>query len=220
MTTNTAFLWVSAGISALAGGLALQGTDLGQEPWFISRASGLVAYGLLSASVVLGLLMSTRAAKHVLSPKVTAELHTFLSVLSLVFLGLHGGALLFDGFFHFTPLSVLVPFASPYEPLWVGLGVIGGWATAAVAASVRMRKRIGYRRWRQMHYLAFLAWGLSLVHGMTAGSDTALVGVQVMYLGSAALVTGLLMLRILARPATRAARNLPAANAESISRAA
>ncbi|MBK6663076.1 MAG: hypothetical protein IPG47_10130 [Thermoflexaceae bacterium] len=127
MNTNTAFLWVSGGIAALAGGLALQGTDIGQEAWFLSRASGLVAFALLSASVILGLLLSTRTAKELMPARIAADLHTFLSVLTLVFLGLHGGALLFDGFFHFTPLSLLVPFASPYEPLWTGLGVIGGW---------------------------------------------------------------------------------------------
>jgi len=220
MNTNTAFLWVSGGIAALAGGLALQGTDIGQEAWFLSRASGLVAFALLSASVILGLLLSTRTAKQLMPARVAADLHTFLSVLTLVFLGLHGGALLFDGFFHFTPLSLLVPFASPYEPLWTGLGVIGAWGTALVAASVRVRKQIGYATWRRLHYVSFLAYVLSLVHGMTAGTDTGLPAVQLLYIGSAAFVTALLMLRLLMRPETRAAKQAPAGQPGSISRAA
>lgn len=220
MTTNTAFLWLSAGITAFAGGLAMQGADFGEQAWLLSRASGLIAYGLLSASVVLGLLLSTRTAKHVIPARVAADLHAFLSVLSIVFLALHGGALLFDGFFHYTLLSLLVPFVSPSNPFWTGLGVIGGWATALVAASVRVRKQIGYGAWRRLHYVSFLAWAASLVHGMAAGTDTALAPVQVLYIGSAALVSGLLMLRLLARPAAKASRGAPAGERGSISRAA
>lgn len=191
--------------AAFIDGLALRGMNLGQQPWFISRASGLVAFALLSGSVILGLLMSTKAANRWLPPKITNELHGMLSVLSLVFLAVHGGALLFDGFFAFTPLSLLVPFASPYKPLWVGLGVIAAWTTAGLAASVRFRKQIGYARWRRLHYLSFVAYVLSLVHGMSSGSDTSLPLVQALYLGSAGTIATLLMVRILfERPVTAA----------------
>lgn len=191
--------------AAFIDGLALRGMNLGQQPWLISRASGLVAFALLSGSVILGLLMSTKAANRWLPPKITNELHGMLSVLSLVFLAVHGGALLFDGFFAFTPLSLLVPFASPYKPLWVGLGVIAAWTTAGLAASVRFRKQIGYARWRRLHYLSFVAYVLSLVHGMSSGSDTSLPLVQALYLGSAGTIATLLMVRILfERPVTAA----------------
>lgn len=191
--------------AAFIDGLALRGMNLGQQPWLISRASGLVAFALLSGSVILGLLMSTKAANRWLPPKITNELHGMLSVLSLVFLAVHGGALLFDGFFAFTPLSLLVPFASPYKPLWVGLGVIAAWTTAGLAASVRFRKQIGYARWRRLHYLSFVAYVLSLVHGMNSGSDTSLPLVQALYLGSAGTIATLLMVRILfERPVTAA----------------
>ena len=194
--------------AAFIDGLALKGMNLGQQPWFISRASGLVAFALLSAAVILGLLMSTKSVNRWLPPRVSHELHGMLSVLSIVFLALHGIALLFDGFFTFTPLSLLVPFASPYQPLWVGLGVIAAWTTAAVAASVRYRKQMGYARWRRLHYLSFVAYVLSLVHGMTAGgSDTSLPLVQALYLGSAGTIATLLMVRILfERPVAAAKR--------------
>lgn len=184
--------------AAFIDGLALRTMNLGQQPWLISRASGLIALALLSAAVILGLLMSTKSANRWLPPKITNDLHGVFSMLSLVFLAIHGVSLLFDGFFTFTPLTLLIPFISPYQPLWVGLGIIAAWTTAAVAASVRFRKQIGYARWRKLHYLSFVAYVLSLVHGMTAGgSDTSLPLVQALYLGSAGTITTLLLVRIL-----------------------
>jgi predicted ferric reductase len=204
---------LSLGVGAsLAGGLALRTADLGQAPWLVSRASGMVAFALLSASVVFGLLLSTRLARRLGSPRVVFEVHNFLSVLTLAFMGLHGGALLFDGFFAFTPLSLLVPFAGPYAPFWVGLGVIGAWLTALVAASSWMRGRFAYASWRRLHYLSFGAYVLALVHGMIAGSDTGLPGVAAMYIVSGSLVAGLVAARVLGRRAP-APRRQPGAAA-------
>src|SRR5204863_5451851 len=146
-----------ATLAAFVEALALSGPELGQVPWFISRASGVAAFLGLSASVIFGLLMSTRAAGGVVSRPLNYELHKFLSVFTVALIGLHGGALLFDGFMHFTPLSLLVPFTSPYRPLWVGLGTVAGWGAALVTASFWMRKRIGQKNWRRFHYVSFLA---------------------------------------------------------------
>ena len=191
-----------ATFAALVEALALSGPNLGQVPWFISRASGVAAFLGLSASVILGLLMSTRAADGLLSRAFNYEMHKFLSVFTVALIGLHGGALLFDGFLHLTPLSLLVPFTSPYRPLWVGLGVIGGWGSALVTASFWMRKRIGQKAWRRFHYVSFLAYVLALVHGVTSGTDTAVLPIALMYSSSASLVTLLLVYRIFSpRPA-------------------
>lgn len=212
----SAMLALCAGtIATVSGGLALRAGGTGPEAWYISRASGLVAFTLLTANVVLGLSMSTGIGKRLLAARMSYDLHGFLSVLTLVFLAVHGGSLLFDGFFAFTPLTVLVPFVSPYAPFWTGLGVVAGWSAAIVAASVRVRSRVGYRTWRQLHYLSFAAYVLAMLHGISAGSDTAVAGVQALYLGSAGLVTTLLLVRILAprnsrRPTASGART-PAA---------
>jgi predicted ferric reductase len=176
--------------------LGMSGADLGQVPWFVSRASGLVAYFLLSASVVFGLLISTKAGDGVLGRPLVFELHQFTSVLTLSLLGLHGGSLLFDGFLHFTPASILVPFIGPYRPFWVGLGVLGAWSTAIVTGSFWARKQLGQKNWRRLHFLAFFAWAASLVHGFTAGTDTSLAPVFWMYVLTAAAVAALLTYRI------------------------
>ncbi|MEO9255656.1 MAG: ferric reductase-like protein [Tepidiformaceae bacterium] len=176
--------------------LGMSGTDLGQAPWFVSRASGLVAYFLLSASVVFGLLISTKAGDGILSRPVVFELHQFTSVLTLSLLAVHGGSLLFDGFLHFTPASILIPFVGPYQPFWVGLGVLGAWSTAIVTGSFWARKQLGQKNWRRLHFLAFFAWMASLVHGFNAGTDTAFAPVFWMYILTAAAVAALLTYRI------------------------
>ena len=215
-TTRLAALFFGASF-VLA--LGMSGADMGQGPWFVSRASGLVAYFLLSASVVFGLLISTKAGDGILGRPLVFELHQFTSVLTLSLLGLHAGSLLFDGFLNFTPASILIPFIGPYRPLWVGLGVLGAWSTAIVTGSFWARKPLGQKNWRRLHFLAFFAWTSSLVHGFTAGTDTSLAPVFWMYVLTAAAVAALLTYRIGAAiaPAPRPAR---AANPQRPSRPA
>jgi len=185
--------------ASFLGALALRAGDLGHTPWYISRASGLVAFALLTGSVVLGLLVSTKAADRWLPRPLTFEIHAFISLLTLTFLGIHAGSLMFDGFLHFAPGDLLVAFASSYRPFLTGLGVISAWATALVAASFWARKRIGQRNWRRFHYVSFAAYLLGLVHGFGAGSDAALPAVYWMYVLSAATVAALLAYRISGR---------------------
>lgn len=176
--------------------LGLQQANLGHVPWYLSRAAGLVSYALITASVVFGLVLSTKVARRRIPRALAFEVHQFLSILSISFIAIHGGALLFDGFIGFTPTELLLPFASPYLPLWTGLGVIAGWATVAVTGSFWARKQMGYAAWRRFHYLAFGAWGLGLLHGLNAGTDTSAPLVQLLYALSVVAVGGLLAYRM------------------------
>jgi predicted ferric reductase len=85
--------------------------------------------------------------------------------------GLHVVALLLDPTLHFSALSALVPFAAPWKPGAVALGVVAGWLSLALAASFRMRKWIGQKGWRRLHYASFAAFVLALGHALLVGSD-------------------------------------------------
>ena len=138
--------------------------------WYVARAAGLVAFGALTLSVWLGLSMSTR----LLGPKRRKSLfgwHQTLAWTGLSMLALHAGALLFDPTLHFGLASVLAPFASAWRPVAVAAGVVAGWLTLALALSFRLRKRIGQRGWRRLHYATFAAFALALGHALTAGTD-------------------------------------------------
>ena len=138
--------------------------------WYVARAAGLVAFGALTLSVWLGLAMSTR----LLGPKRHKPLfgwHHTLAWTGLSMLALHAGALLFDPTLHFGLASVLAPFASAWRPVAVAAGIVAGWLTLVLAASFRLRKRIGQRGWRRLHYATFAAFVLALGHALTAGTD-------------------------------------------------
>jgi len=107
----------------------------GMLTWIVARAAGFTAYGLLTGSVVLGLALGPRWA--------TTELHRFVTLLTLVFLGLHVVALALDGYLRFGLVELLVPFANRYRPLWIGLGVVAAWLALAVWASSWLQGRIG-----------------------------------------------------------------------------
>ena len=145
---------------------------LAQVPvaWYVARAAGLVAFAALTLSVWLGLAMSTR----LLGPKRHKSLfgwHQTLAWTGLSMLALHAGALLFDPTLHFGLASVLAPFASAWRPVAVAAGVVAGWLTLVLAVSFRLRKRIGQRGWRRLHYATFAAFALALGHALTAGTD-------------------------------------------------
>jgi hypothetical protein len=173
--------------------------------WYVARASGLVAFGLLTLSVWLGLAMSTRLLGSA-RLKLLFGWHQTLAWTGLTMLVLHAAALLFDPTLHFRLVSVLVPFASPWRPAAVAAGVIAGWLTLMLAASFRMRKWIGQKGWRRLHYASFAAFFLALGHALTSGTDLRGGGGPVVAALAAGPVIWLALYRILApRPGQRAA---------------
>jgi methionine sulfoxide reductase heme-binding subunit len=138
--------------------------------WYFARSAGIVAYLLLSSSVLLGVLMAGRTA--FTWPRFAVEeVHRFLAILTGVFIALHGGSLLLD---RVVPISLpqeLVPFSTPYRPLATGLGICAMELIAAVAVSNALRGRIPHALWRRVHYLTLPAWLLATLHGVLAGTD-------------------------------------------------
>jgi predicted ferric reductase len=195
---RTAVLAAIAFIAATIAGLVLILWDgTGQLPWFTSRGFGLVALALLTASVVMGLGISGRMSGKLLSKPLLFELHSFLSVLTVVFIVVHVGALMFDHYLAFSVADLILPFGSPYRPLPVTLGVVAAWLTVALVVSFWIRNYLGRRVWRTFHYTSFVAWLLGFVHGLTAGTDTSAPLVMLAYWLAAALIGALLTYRIL-----------------------
>jgi cytochrome b561 len=196
-------------LSWLAGrALAGDGFD-GKAPWYISRAAGITAYLLLTASTAFGLLLSTRTAASRLRGPTVFALHEQLSWLALGLLALHVGALLVDTYEPFSVAGVLVPFVADYRPAWTALGIIGLYTSIALTASLYVRDRIGQRGWRTLHYGSFGLYVIATLHGLLAGNSTGQAWMQWLYLASGALVLGLTLYRILLSRPNRAARPAP-----------
>jgi methionine sulfoxide reductase heme-binding subunit len=164
--------------------------------WFVVRASGLVAFALLTLSVWLGLAMSTRLLG-TKRQKSLLGLHRTLAWTGLSMIALHGLALLFDPVLHFGLASILLPFAAPWKAGAVAAGVVGGWLSLALAASFRFRKWIGHKGWRRLHFASFGAFALSLGHALLVGTDLRGLGGPLLALVAAGPVLWLTFYRLL-----------------------
>ncbi len=169
--------------------------------WLLARASGLTAYALLTASVLAGLVLKSRPFRS-LKPAAVTDTHRFLALLGLGTIGLHGLSLVFDHTVHLTPAALLVPGASPYRPLPVGIGVLAAELMVVVYASFALRRRIGTRNWRRLHWATFAIFAGATVHGLAAGTDSAQPWAFALYLAAIGAVTGAVAWRALAPPLT------------------
>jgi methionine sulfoxide reductase heme-binding subunit len=138
--------------------------------WYVARSAGMVAYVLLSTSVVLGVLMSARA-RFTWPRFAIEEVHRFLAILTGIFVVIHGGSLLLDRVVPISLGQAIVPFTSHYRPLAVGLGVTAAELMAAVGLTNLFKRELPYRIWRRVHYLTLAVWILASLHGVLAGSD-------------------------------------------------
>jgi methionine sulfoxide reductase heme-binding subunit len=145
----------------------------GMLAWYAVRAFGFLAYLVLAASVLYGLLLSTKILDAIAHRPVSFALHKDLSIVGLVLAALHGVILVADQSFDFTPRAILVPFASPYSPISVGIGQLTFYASGVILLSFYVRRHIGQRTWRLLHYVTFLSFAGASYHGIASGSDTS-----------------------------------------------
>lgn len=180
--------------------------------WEVARAGGFTAFGLLTLSLVLGLALSLHWKSERWPRLVTNEMHTFTTLLALVFTVVHVAAVTIDPFTQFHLREILVPFASHYRPFWMGLGIVAFYLGIATGLSVFLRPKIGYAWWRRLHFLTFGVYLFATVHGIATGSDTATRWAEVAYGASVAVVGGLTLTRLLVAhgPGGRARRPYPA----------
>jgi predicted ferric reductase len=138
--------------------------------WYAARSAGMVAYVLLSTSVVLGVLMSART-RFTWPRFAIEEVHRFLAILTGTFVVLHGASLLLDRVVPISLGQALVPFTTHYRPFAVGLGVSAAELMAAVGLTNLLKRELPYSFWRRVHYLTLAVWILASLHGVLAGSD-------------------------------------------------
>ncbi len=141
--------------------------------WYFARATGLVALLLLTASVVLGILNSERFVAPNWPRFAVDRLHRDVSLLVLAVLVIHILTSVLDGFAPIKLTDAVIPLASAYRPLWMGLGAVAFDLLLAVAITSLVRRRLGYRTWRAVHWAAYACWPVALFHGLGTGSDAA-----------------------------------------------
>jgi sulfoxide reductase heme-binding subunit YedZ len=139
--------------------------------WYVDRGTGAVAMVLLTASVVVGIGTTVRWKSPVWPKYISVPFHRNLSILIVCFLAVHVATAILDPFARLGVRDALVPFSSWYRPLWLGLGVVAAELVVALVVSSLLRRHIGYRLWRFLHWFTYAAWPLALVHGLATGDD-------------------------------------------------
>jgi DMSO/TMAO reductase YedYZ heme-binding membrane subunit len=163
--------------------------------WYVSRSAGITAWALAMASVLWGIALATRA----LGPKAKApwllDLHRHLGGLTVLFTGIHMGALVADNYVHFGLADLLVPFASAWKTGAVAWGIIAFWLLVGIEVTSLLMKRIPKRWWRGIHLTAYAVAVMTTIHLFTAGTDATTVALRWTTIGAGTLVVFFLLYR-------------------------
>lgn len=139
--------------------------------WFVARASGMVAWALITLALVWGVLLATRVLKPYDKPGWLLDLHRWLGALTVGFVAVHLVALVADNYVTFTLLDLVVPFGSDYQRFAVGLGVLAMYLLIVVQVSSVYMRKIPKRWWRAIHVWSYVAVLLTSWHAVLAGTD-------------------------------------------------
>jgi DMSO/TMAO reductase YedYZ heme-binding membrane subunit len=154
--------------------------------WYVTRSSGIVAWLALTASVLWGVMLSTKAFSTWRRPAWLLDMHRWLAGLTLAFVAVHIAALVADSYVEFDLLDVTVPFASDWKPLPVALGIMAMWLLVAIELTSLAMKRLPKRVWRGVHLASYLVFWLTSIHAALAGTDPA----QRLYQATAVIMIG------------------------------
>ena len=174
--------------------------------WYASRATGVVTLLLLTTVVLLGILVNRQGRLPGLPGFAVTGLHRNVSLLAVAFLAIHVLTAIADPYVTIGLAAAVLPFASAYKPLWLGLGAISLDLIAALILTSLARARMGRRAWRAIHWLAYAAWPLAVLHSFGSSSD-ARGGLVLGVLAGCVLATA----AALAWRLSRAAREVPRA---------
>ena len=143
----------------------------GETLWYFSRATGVVTLVLLTIVSILGMITAGRRRPRGEQATIVMAMHRWLSLGLLAFLVAHIVTAIADGYVSLGWLSVVLPYTSDYEPLWVGLGTVAVDLMVAVLVTSLLRPRINPRTWRIVHWTSYLMWPSAVVHALVLSTS-------------------------------------------------
>jgi DMSO/TMAO reductase YedYZ heme-binding membrane subunit len=174
--------------------------------WYFARAGGLVAWGLLAATVFFGLIHAGRLTRKKPTPAWNLDLHRFLGGLAVIFVAIHVGALMADRYVNFGVQQVLVPFATHWRPGAIAWGITAMYLVLAVEVTSLAMRWLPRKLWRKIHMLSFVLFAVSTLHAIQSGTDTAKPWVRGIGIVLLTTATVALVLRIVEGRSKAAAR--------------
>jgi predicted ferric reductase len=199
LTAPLGVLLVTAAMLGLIAASRLLGLSPSPATWYLARASGLTLYLLCWWSVVSGLGLTTKLLG-IGSRGTVWQSHRFTTELAYVFLTLHLLSLAVDPTVPLGFVGVLIPFSRDVRQPWTDIGILAGYGMIILTMSFGLRRLIGQKGWRLLHFGAFPLWVMALVHGLGAGSDAQRPWALLLYLATAGVVVFLTAFRLLRLP--------------------
>lgn len=182
----------------------MSGTDVSQHLfWLTSRALGVTALVLVSVSVGLGLAMASKLVRGPGVPARVKRVHEATALTALIAIAAHGLVLLGDSYLRPNLTDLVLPFAMANQPLWTGVGIIGGWLAAILGLSFYVRRWIGPSLWRRMHRWTLAVYVLAVVHTLGSGTDAGSSWLLLVLIATALPIVFLATLRVLPRERRR-----------------
>jgi sulfoxide reductase heme-binding subunit YedZ len=186
--------------------LSLLATTTPTAYWYLTRGTGAVALVLLTLGIVLGVMGPLGAGGGRWPRFVVAGLHRNVTLLAIAFVGVHVVTTIADGFAPIGIKDAVIPFLSPYRPLWLGLGAVAFDLLLALVVTSMLRRRIGLRMWSAVHWLAYASWPVAMLHALGTGTDARLGWMAALAAVCAAAVAGSILWRVRGSAASAAPR--------------
>jgi len=167
--------------------------------WYVTRASAVIAWVLLTLSVIWGILLSTRLLRNIDNPGWLQDLHKYFGGAALIVVALHVASLMLDGWLHFSLLEALVPFEAAHRTVPVALGILSLYVMVAVQGTSLLMNRLPRKAWKAIHYLSYAALVLVAFHAGLSGTDVGSSWYRILSIALIVVAAVAVVLRVLVR---------------------
>ena len=167
--------------------------------WYVARSGGLVAWVLVTASILWGLALSSRLVRRRGVPAWLLALHKYLGTLSIIFVVVHLLALVADKYVYYGWAELFVPMATKWRPGPTAWGIVGFYLLVAIQVTSWLMRRMPRRVWHTIHLSSIALFVSGTIHGFQAGADRSNRLIQWSALVGGMLVGTLLLFRLLTR---------------------
>ena len=180
--------------------------------WYVARSSGLIAWALVTASILWGITLSSRLVRKRGIPAWLLDLHRYLGTLSIVFTAVHLAALVADNWVYFGWKELFIPMATEWRPGPTAWGIAAFYLMIAIQITSWMMRRLPRRLWHAIHLLSFPLFIAATIHGFQSGADRSNRLVQWLAFVGITLVITLVIFRILTFKPRKRKRTRPDAS--------
>lgn len=167
--------------------------------WYFGRGSGVTALVLFTLVMVLGVVVRAGRPLPGLPRFAVQAVHRTTSLTAVAFLALHITSLLFDPYSQLRLIDTIVPFLGSYRPVWQGLGTLAVDLVLVLVVSSLLRRHLGVRAWRVLHWAAYLCWPVAIAHAVGNGTDGTTGWMMTLVAGCVVAVGAALGYRLLGR---------------------